>query len=371
MPQQPALFSIDSTIEEHGLEFTRGSQVDSFFVCTLVNALDHPRRFIGAFELITENPLLWLMIAKDAAYLHDLPPEDILIAEFPPDTDLPLHRLYCYRYGRQPRVSREALTTMMTSAAATTSVLGLTVRYNSRADVERARAWEEALRKDLAPATLLAEGRIQNTTVDQVRVLYRRGAGCVLCGATAKGYVGSTVGWPSSILFVANTCEAHQAVAKSHPSILHFIFQLFELKLDLRTILKSPSIPDNVTPFLRDVISHKLNAAFIDQTIKKGQTTLTFRRKSGFRVILRLRTLMNYAYMLDTPDGGPYRRIDAAPDHPDIPFFPDHLHLTPEVDNSNVESSFTYGFPLLDLPLIERLLQEGEQTLTSKTPSAY
>ena len=75
---------------------------------------------------------------------------------------------------------------------------------------------------------------------------------------------------------------------------------------------------------------------------------------------------MDYGYMIDKPNGKPYRRIDSAPDHPDIPFFPDHIHLKPKKDNSNVISSFTYGFPLLDLPLIKKLVEEGEREFESK-----
>lgn len=367
MSHQTPLMSIDSMIETHSLEFTQGSQVDSFFVYTLFNALDFPRRFANAFELLTKNPQLWLMIARDAAHLHDLSPENMLIAEFPPSADLPFHRLYCYRYGAPFAASREALTSILSSTAENASVPGLTVRYSDRADVTRAGAWVDELRRALAPTTLVAEGRIQNTTIEQVRVLYRQRAGCVLCGDTARGYVGSTIGWPSSILFIANTCKAHQAIAKNHPTVLHFIFQLFQLNLDLGTIQKSHSIPDCVIPFLRDLVGHELDASPVGTATKNGQTTLTFERKSGFRVILRLRTLMNYAYMLDAPDGEPFRRIDAAPDHTDIPFFPDHLHLAPKTDNSNVVSSFTYGFPLLDLPLVQRLLQEGEQAFAAQS----
>ena len=65
--------------------------------------------------------------------------------------------------------------------------------------------------------------------------------------------------------------------------------------------------------------------------------------------------------MINRPNGKPYRRIDSAPDHSNIPFFPDHVHLQPGKDNSDVVSSYTYGIPLLDLPIIKKLVEQGEE----------
>ncbi|WP_438332247.1 hypothetical protein [Burkholderia pseudomallei] len=358
------LLNIDSTIEAYGLEFTQGRHVDSFFICLLFNALDVPRRFTNAFEMITHNPSLWLTLAKDAARLHDVSSEKTLVAEFSPDAEFPFYRLYGYRYGHPHAVPSEALRSVLARAMVIATARQLAIRYNDRIDMQRSEAWVNELKKALAPSTLIAEGRVQNTTVAKVYVLYRKAAGCVLCGAEATGYVGSTVAGPSSILYIANTCQAHQEVAKKFPSVLHFIFELFELGLDLGSILKTDTIPTQVMSLIQATLSHELDASPIGSITKGDQTTLTFQRRSGFRIILRLKTLMNYAYMIDAPDGTPYRRIDAAPDHPDIPFFPDHIHLAPRRDNSDVVSSFTYGFPLLDLPLIKRLLHEGEQAFT-------
>ena len=334
--------------------------MDSFFVCFLFNALEIPRRFANAFELVTQNPSIWMMTANGAKAVYDLASEKILISEFSPSEDFPFHRLYCYRYGPEGAVPKEALASMVSSRPQAASVSELLKRYSDPSDVQRSTAWESELKKALSPSTLVAEGRIQNTTVEKVIVLYRKAAGCVLCGGKAKGFVGSTVGWPTSILYIANTCEAHQLLAKQFPTILHFVFDLFQIGLDLGAVIKHEAIPENVLVILGQVIERELCAKLINTSVKGTQTTLTFERDSGFHVILRLRTLMNYGYMLDYPDGTPYRRIDSAPDHPDIPFFPDHLHISPGRDNSNVVSSFTYGFPLLDLPSIENLLRAGE-----------
>lgn len=360
------MLGIDTTIEAHGLEFNYGDQVDSFFICFLFNALDIPRRFSNAFEMATSNPTLWLMIAKSTRVLYDLVQEKLLVSEFEPDDNLPFHRLYCYNYGRSGAASKEVLTSMLSAKAKPTSTNELSAKYSDPAHIQRSNVWTNDLKKALSPSTMVAEGRIQNTTVEKVIVLYRKAAGCVLCGGEAKGFVGTTVGWPTSILYIANTCETHQATAKEHPSILHFIFDLFQLGLDIGTILKTESVPDNVVSILSQIIEEELCVKSIGTTKKGPQTTITFQRNSGFKVILRLKTLMDYGYMLDAPDGKSFKRIDSAPDHPNIRFFPDHIHLSPKKDNSNVISSFTYGFPLLDLPVIKRLLLEGEEEYAKK-----
>ncbi len=310
------MIRIDTTIDNYGLEFTEGEQVDSFFVCFLFNALEVQRRFVNAFELVTQNPSLWIMTANGAKAVFDLATEKILVSEFSPSEDFPFHRLYCYRYGLEGAVPKEALASMVSNRPKASSVSELLERYADPNDIQRSNAWESELKDALSPSTLIAEGRLQNTTVEKVIVLYRKAAGCVLCGGKAKGFVGSTVGWPTSVLYIANTCEAHRLLAKQFPTILHFVFDLFQINLDLGTIIKHENIPKNVLVILGQVIERELCAKLIRTSAKGTQTTLSFERDSGFRVILRLQTLMNYGYMLDYPDGTPYRRIDSAPDIP-------------------------------------------------------
>jgi hypothetical protein len=152
-------------------------------------------------------------------------------------------------------------------------------------------------------------------------------------------------------------CTSHRRASRIR---IWRIFSLLQFKLDLGTVLKSPSIPEHVIPPLCEILTSELEATTSRTTRKGDQVTITLVRHSGFVVIFRLRTLLNYAYMILDPNGNQLRRIDSAPDHPNIPFFPDHLHAKPGIDNSDVSSSFTYGFPLLDLPIVQRLVEELE-----------
>ncbi|WP_460059375.1 toxin-antitoxin system TumE family protein [Pseudomonas sp. S2_A05] len=64
---------------------------------------------------------------------------------------------------------------------------------------------------------------------------------------------------------------------------------------------------------------------------------------------------MDYAYML-YPAGASKEiyRDDSAPDHPDLPFFPDHEHERPSKKRGD-RTKLPYGNPLLDLKPLQRL----------------
>ncbi|EGQ9240477.1 hypothetical protein D8T49_21900 [Vibrio vulnificus] len=357
------LLGIDSTIEEHGLELQTGLHVDSFFVCWLFNAIDIPRRFYTAYEMVSHNPYLWLKLAEDAHSIYDAVRENMLVAVYQPDINTPFFRLYCYQYIRSGAAPKEALISKLSKKVTLKATQELHVEFSDEKHVSKVKLWVENLKKELAPTTLVAEGRLENTTVVKTVILYRQTAGCVICGEKATNFVGSTTGYEQAILFIANVCEKHQELAKNHPSILHFVFSLFELGLDLGVLVKSKSIPPAVIDLIKIEIERQLEVNLVKSREKDNETTLTFVRKSGFKIILRLNELMDYGYMINTPNGKPYRRIDSAPDHPDIDFFPDHIHLKPGKDNSDVISSYTYGIPLLDLPIIKKLVEQGEVEL--------
>ena len=354
-------------IEAYGSTLSTGRQIDSFFVAQSTNFLSIPRRFFTAFELITSNPYLWLMIARDAQVVHNIEDECLLVADYTAVEHLPLSRLYCYRYGESPAPSKEALLAQQPIDARTSTAAELLRQLCKPERVASIMQWTQQLTEALAPSSMLADGRLKNTAVKKTFVLYRATGGCVICGTGATGNVSSTTYEPACALYIAHTCKEHQELASKFPSVLHFVHSLLQLQLDLGTVFKSNSVPESLIEPLCEIIAHEIECTPLPPARKGDQFTLTFTRKSGFRLLLRLRTLLNYAYLIFSPDGTQLKRIDSAPDHPHLPCFPDHLHLAPIEDNANVVSSFTYGFPLLDLPLIARLLSEAE-TGYAKSP---
>ena len=283
------LLSIDNIIEEHGLDLQTGQHVDSFFVCWLFNAIDIPRRFYIAYEMVSHNPYLWLKLAEDANRIYDVVNENILISVYNPDVNTPFYRFYCYQYTTKSGAApKEALSVKLDKKITCKTTQELCVEFNDAKHESEVKLWVDSLKKALAPTTTVAEGRLENTIVVKTVILYRQTAGCVICGQKATNFVSSTTGYDQAILFIVNVCERHQELAKQYPSVLHFIFSLFQLGLDLGVIIKSKSLPPTVINLIQMEIETQLKVDLV-KTRKKGkETTLTFVRESGFKIILRL-----------------------------------------------------------------------------------
>jgi hypothetical protein len=85
--------------------------------------------------------------------------------------------------------------------------------------------------------------------------------------------------------------------------------------------------------------------------------TITAVRPSGFRIIARLQSDGDYAYIIQNVNGAVIAKVDRA-DHHNVPYGPDHLHRSPIENNKDVVPSFTYGLPSLDLQIIRRVLEQ-------------
>lgn len=354
------LIAIDGIVEAYAWKLETGIQIDDFLLSQMYNFVEVARRLPTAIELLTANPYLWKRLATAANHVYDVAAEKVLAAEYPPREYWPFCRLYLCRYGDYPAISREALLAQWAEAPIKVGTADLMVRYSDPAQTTRAAEWMSRMRLALGPSTMIAEGRIRNTQVTKTHVLYRRAGGCVICGAASTGNVASTLYEPACAMYVAHTCKSHQEFVRRSPSVLHFIFSLFQLQLDLGTVLRSSSLPDSIIAPMCEILARELEAVALPTVRKKDHVTITLTRSSGYRVIFRLKTLLDYAYVVLDSHGIPRKRVDAAPHHFDLQYFPDHVHLTPTTDNANVVSSFTYGFPLLDLPTIRRLLAELE-----------
>ena len=178
------MLEIDSIIQEQGLEFSNGEHIDSFFVCLLLNILDIPRRFYTASEMVTKNPYLWQTLANSASSVYELPGEGILLAEYGPDTNTPFYRLYCYRYMENNAVAKEALATQVSCKIKTISISGMHDKYNDYRHTEKVKRWVANLESALYPTTMVAEGRLENTTVEKN---YSLQTNCRMCSLRKEG----------------------------------------------------------------------------------------------------------------------------------------------------------------------------------------
>ncbi|MDM5270785.1 DUF6516 family protein [Sulfurovum sp. zt1-1] len=354
------MINIDQASEQFNLLNSSGKRTDSFFTQVLYTHIDNPRNLLSVFDLITNNHQLWNKLAVDANKVFKT--DGSVIAQFNPTDDFPFYRLYHYHTNNNlisPEVLFRGLKQDISSEI---ELLLELLNCDNESVVSKASEWISKQKKIFAPSETIAKGRTENTLIDQTIILSRQPDGCVVCGKTADSYVSSTLSGEKTVFFIANTCKEHQSLAQDHPSVLDFIFDLFQINLDLFSFQKYDKIPQHLIVLIIKKIAFALDAKLVNNHYDKDkdETTITFERKTKFKIILRLKNFFDYGYMINKPNGKQYQRIDSAPDHKHIEFFPDHIHVNPKKNNADVKSSYTFGFPLFDLPSIKKMLEEGE-----------
>lgn len=361
------MINIDGLVVQYGLYNTSGKDLDFILKLILFTLKDYPRQYKIVFDMVTYDPNLWKILAMDADEVFEK--EELLIAEYKACQEYPFYRVYCYKYSEINALSKEAFTSIINKKLETKDGKELYYRYNSSEINKQYKLWEENLIYQFKGLINVSNGRIENTKIDKIIILHRQPKGCIVCGKRATGYISTTIMNEQAIFIIAHTCDEHQEIAKKNPSFLHFLSTLFPLGIDFLLLNMQTKIDKKIIELIISEIKRDLHCKLInnDYNKSKDEFTLTFKRNSGVIVILRLHTLMDYAYVVNRPNGKYYKRIDSAPDHKDIQFFPDHFHNTIEKNKKpDVESSYTFGFPLLDLPAIEKMINnlENEESLT-------
>lgn len=358
------MIKIDGLISEYNLYNTSGEDIDFIFKLWIFNLIDFERQYKIVFEAETQNPLLWQNLANDSDVVFEQ--EDLLVAEYKPSGDYPFYRLYLYRYKEKGALSLEAMSSAINNEIETIKIDELYFRYRDSSLTENFQKWEKNMKEQFAPLVNIATGRIDNTKIEKVILLNRQPSGCVVCGEMATGYISTILMHDNAIFIIANTCDEHQELAKKNPSFLHFLSILFQMGIDLPSINMQNKIDKKIINLICEEIEREIECKLVKSPYneEKDEYVLTFERTSGVKVILRLHTLMDYGYMVNKPNGKPFQRIDSAPDHKDIKFFPDHLHGTIKKNKKpDVESSYTFGFPILDLPAIKKMVKKLELEL--------
>lgn len=358
------MIKIDELIDNYNLYDSLGKDIDFILKLMLFTLIDTPRDYKIVFEMVSENPYLWQKLAKDSDMFFEN--EGLLMAEFKPSEEYPFYRIYIYRYKEQNALSIESFSSILKKKIETKSSQELYYKYRDFELIEKYINWEKKLKQQLSSIVNMANGRIDNTSIEQIIVLHRQPSGCIVCGQKATGYISTILMNHQAIFIIASTCTEHQELAKKNPCFLHFLSNLFKIGIDLSSIKMNEKVDKNVIRLILDEIIRELNCNLLKNKYieSKDEFVLTFERKSGVRIILRLHTFMDYGYMINKPNGEHFQRIDSAPDHKEIEFFPDHLHRTiRKGEKPNVESSYTFGLPILDLPAITKMVLKLEEEL--------
>jgi hypothetical protein len=223
-------------------------------------------------------------------------------------------------------------------------------------DTQSARQIFEAWREKADAATRLprglAEGRLGSTAVDRALIIASP-TGCVVCGKEAPAYAATTVGMSSkgANFIQVPLCSDHLAEANTHPSVFAFLEKIFQLDLNFDAVVKRESIPDELIEPIQRFIAAELKGA-IRKTPELRDNGWFFEiyLATGWWWQFRLRTLLDYGYMLQKPgERKAMYRADSAADHPELLYPPHHQHSRPDRKSDVRTPSFMYGIPLFDM----------------------
>ena len=303
-------------------------------------------------SLVTYKYLYWEKLLKDGEKFYWLRKENVGLIIFSPNEDCGFVRTYRYnsseenirynqpfdRHGWKLVESETVLMDMLD-----------TIEYSTIF-----KNWKKHKEKVHKAAKEFAEGRLSNTTVEQVRII-TKGNGCAVCGSYADHHASTTLSDRSTIMLCICLCEKHNIEAREYPCVLKFFGSLFFLNIDLPDLIKLDHIPDELIQPIAEVIAENLVAVFDTPQKRKNGWKIRFTMKDGWSWLLRLNKFTDYGYMLFNPARDQLHRIDSAKHHPDVPFGPSHQHFNPETKVERIAPSFTYGIPLFDFPLLEKV----------------
>ena len=213
-------------------------------------------------------------------------------------------------------------------------------------------SWRQWSGQSTEAETALAEGRYKNTAVDQSFIFFVSGHRCIVCAEAATAYANTTLGLgcAAATLIQLPLCGGHVEAARAEPSVLAFLGKIFSLSFDLPALIRSDSIPDEIIPVIHQIVASELGGTIGSAEKRHNGWNLEIGLATGWHWVIRVKSLMNYAYMLYGPsEKKAVYRADSAPDHPELRFFPDHEHSKPDRKSDVRSPSFLYGIPLFDL----------------------
>jgi hypothetical protein len=217
---------------------------------------------------------------------------------------------------------------------------------------QRIKDYCAAYQKRTGPFSELVAGRRSSTSVEHGFCFYSKG--CLVCGREDVGLLTTTLGGvqgESGFMVGFYVCPEHLAEADKDVSYYHY--------LKRRCGLQPGMIAGEASrEFFLEATANFLRSQLHCQVRING-VTLTAERPSGFRIIVRLGDDRKYAYVFLNAKGTEVARIDAS-DHHDVPFGPAHLHRAPEKNKKDVVPSFTTGTPMIDGPIIRRIVEEHD-----------
>ena len=352
------LFNVDDMVEALSDSDPVGPTIDLYVASLAYKNFDFiSKRLPHVVECSTYNPFTWLQMLDSASERYWIQEKNEGVAVYDATEHCGCLRTYRLNVDHPVRAQQwERKWVVLPNEMALYSLLD-TVSAQTIFN-----AWHHWTTHANLHATALAEGRFKNTSVEQSLII-SSGLGCVVCAAPAVAHASTTMGLIASqaTLVQLPLCARHLEEARAEPNVLAFISKMFSLSLDLPESIRSESIPDAMISEVHQIGANELGGTVGTAEKRKGGWILKIELPTGWHWVLRLNSLVDYAYMLFRPgvDVAVYR-ADSAPHHPELPFFPDHEHSRPDRKKDVIAPSFLYGTPIFDLKRLRTVSQDHQ-----------
>lgn len=340
----------------------REQQLPGKNIDQLVKAMAHntlvPSRPLQVYEMASADRLATMMM--DADYRHICVAGGIF------------HFQACYRHSekypatRVYQIKRELLDDVAHLGIylekkdiklSPLKVEDLLVLADEKGYPARYEKFKEEWQRKLSAFKGLAEGRQENTKISQS--IWLESPGCIVCGSVTDEMVTSTFASDQGLLIGMRFCEPHMKEAfASKKTALAYVAEHWGMAESFLSKFNWKFHEHNelTLQLSAEAVAKELDCKILG--IKGG--VITAQRSSGFILKLRLGSLSDYGYNILSPSEVPLARIDSA-NHHDVPYGPDHKHRSLKKKKKKVvESSFTTGFPVADIPAIRKMVEDAE-----------
>lgn len=207
--------------------------------------------------------------------------------------------------------------------------------------------------KTVSPVRQLHEGRKGATIIDKTFFL-NNSQHCLLCSATNIRLMTASVCGDRGVMLGLYLCESCEKEVTQAPSLIEYLAD----KLNFSSpFITEPLTQKDIFDAATNCLQNELQCAI--EEINPEEDKIIGKRKSGFKIIFRLTSPNDYAYMVFDSKGKQVGRFDSSKKHP-VDFGPDHLHYAlPKT--KLVKSSFTTGLPNIDVVALKKIIEEKEK----------
>jgi hypothetical protein len=211
--------------------------------------------------------------------------------------------------------------------------------------------YKERASKTVAPVRQLHDGRKGATKIDKTYLLNSQS--CLVCNSNNIRLMTASLCGDRGVMLGFYLCEACEKEASQAPSLIEYLVDKLNFPSPFTT---KPLSQTDIFNLSTHCMQNELQCTI--EVMKPDGDKIIGKRKSGFKIIFRLTSPDDYAYMVFDSNGKQVGRFDSAKHYP-VHFGPDHLHYALPRTKS-VKSSFTTGLPNIDVVALKKFIEDKE-----------